>query len=497
MKKKIGALLIACAMIGTVAVGFSGCRHAAAPDFEMPEGGFDVNKPVTITFYHSMGANLRNALDEHIAVFEKMYPNITVECTSQGDWDGVRDIIITELQGGNHPNLAYCYADHVADYNVSNAVLSLNDFLADGAYKDVTVPTVLVDVESGEYVDEEGNPSEEPVTVDRPISFTQEEEDMYNPIYFEEGYEFGDGSKMYTLPWAKSTEVIFYNKTFFDDNGLTPPTTWDEMETLCARIKEIDTDPAHVPFGYDSEENWFITMCEQQGSPYTSVSGDKFLFDTAENKEFVTRFKEWKDKGYFITSTLASTGTNTVYTSNLLLDGTLYMSIGSTGGTSYNLDLSGEKVPFEVGIAPVPQLDPEHPKMISQGPSVCIFKDEDPQKVLASWLFVKFMTTNPLYQTQVSMSNGYMPVLKQEIMNELPAYSEWVKKANGSTYLTAQAVKVGMEHESDYFVSPAFHGSSDARDQVGKIMQQVFGGTKTVDQAFKDALAYLNAQFSA
>ena len=71
---------------------------------------------------------------------------------------------------------------------------------------------------------------------------------------------------MYTLPMSKSTEVLYYNKTFFDANGLTPPTTWDEMEALCNKIVEID--PYSIPLGYDSENNWFITMTEQLKTPW-------------------------------------------------------------------------------------------------------------------------------------------------------------------------------------------------------------------------------------
>ena len=32
--------------------------------------------------------------------------------------------------------------------------------------------------------------------------------------------------------------------------------------------------------------------------------------------------------------------------------------------------------------------------MISQGPSVCIFNKDDPQEVLASWLFAQFLLTD-------------------------------------------------------------------------------------------------------
>ena len=49
--------------------------------------------------------------------------------------------------------------------------------------------------------------------------------------------------------------------------GIAVPTTWDEMEQVCAKLKELD--PQSIPLGYDSESNWFITMCEQYGSDYT------------------------------------------------------------------------------------------------------------------------------------------------------------------------------------------------------------------------------------
>ena len=104
---------------------------------------------------------------------------------------------------------------------------------------------------------------------------------------------------MYTMPLSKSTEVLYYNATFFAKHNLTPPTTWNEMEELCKKIKEID--PKSIPLGYDSEANWFITMCEQYGSPYTSASGDHFLFDNETNREFVKKFREWYQKGYLTT----------------------------------------------------------------------------------------------------------------------------------------------------------------------------------------------------
>ena len=110
-----------------------GGKPQASADFQIPEGGFDTTKPVTIKFYHQMGAALQEILNNAIADFNKLYPNITVEHASYGDYDGVRDQIKTEISVGNQPNIAYCYADHVALYNVAGAVQTL-DALIDSEY---------------------------------------------------------------------------------------------------------------------------------------------------------------------------------------------------------------------------------------------------------------------------------------------------------------------------------------------------------------------------
>ena len=91
---------------------------------------------------------------------------------------------------------------------------------------------------------------------------------------------------MYSMPFSKSTEVLYYNKTFFTEHNIPVPTHWfnesaddsTSLEAVCQQILAID--PLSIPLGYDSEANLFITMCEQIGSPYTTAVGSEhFLFD--------------------------------------------------------------------------------------------------------------------------------------------------------------------------------------------------------------------------
>ncbi len=455
MKKIISSILVVSMLLSLCLFSLTGCKpqKKGSADFVMPEGGFDVNKPVTITFYHQMGKALQEILNTAIEDFNKIYPNITVEHKTYGDYDGVRDQIKTEISVGGQPNLAYCYPDHVALYNISGAVQTLD---------------VLIESEYG---------------------FTDEQIADFIPAYYNEGKAFGDG-KMYSLPISKSTEVLYYNKTFFEANNLTVPTTWDEMEELCEKIKGID--PTCIPLGYDSESNWFITMCEQYGSEYTSSSGENFRFNNETNRNFVKRFREWYEKKLVTTERLSGGYTSALFTGENDAGTRCYMCIGSTGGATYQQpNQTNGEFEFEVGIVSIPQVNPSAPKVISQGPSICLFKDEDPQKVLASWLFAKFLTTDVTFQASVSMSNGYAPVIQSVTKN--PIYAEFLDSASTSN-IQAYAVKVALEQADSYYVSPAFNGSSVARDQVGLLMQKcLVTETSDVDgmikKAFEDAIA--------
>lgn len=467
MKKIIVSVILLLALCLNVFAMASCTKEEKNADFVVPEEGFDTSTPVTITFYHTMGQNLRDVLDRYIVEFNKLYPNITVNHQQVGGYDDVRDQIKTEIAVGGQPNIAYCYPDHVALYNLAKATASLDSLIA----SDVTVTRQDGSTET--------------------LGLTQAEIDNFIKGYYDEGKGFGD-DKMYTLPLSKSTEILYYNKTFFEKNNLTVPTTWDEMEATCKKIKEIDPDC--IPLGYDSESNWFITMCEQMNSPYTSATGDHFVFNNETNRNFVKKFREWYQKGYVTTQEISGGYTSALFTKAESEAGNSYMSIGSSAGATHQRPgkVNGE-YPFEVGIATVPQQDASNPKVISQGPSLCIFNKSNAQEVLASWLFVKFLTTNVDFQAEFSMVSGYMPVIKS--VNEHEIYkTQFLNKADGGDNITALAAKVGLEQEKAYYVSPAFNGSSAARDQVGALVQKCFTSTATdvddmIQKAFEEAVA--------
>ena len=473
------------------------------PNFTVPEKAYN-GEAVEITFYHTMGQNLRDQLEIGIADFNKLYPNIKIKHEQVGGYDDVRNQIATELTANAQPNIAYCYPDHVALYNLSNAVTTLDSL-----------------INSTQVINRADGTTET-------LGLTAAQKADFIPGYYNEGRQFGDGL-MYSMPFSKSTEVLYYNKTFFEEHKIEVPTHWfsesasdtTSMEYVCKKIKEID--PECIPLGYDSEANLFITMCEQLGSGYTTLNGDtNFIFDNNVNKTFAREFRNWYRSGYMTTQEIFG-----AYTSGLFIaqeGARSYMSIGSSAGATHQrpekvtvmekqpvLDAEGNptgeevevevtKYPFEVGIASIPQMNPNNPKVISQGPSLCIFQKSNPLEVVASWLFVKFMTTNVKFQASFSMASGYVPAIQSVLNNE--TYNKFfLNNADGYDNIAALSAKVCLGQVDAYYTSPAFNGSSKARDQVGLIMTSVLVGqadsdsdlNKLINRAFADAIANCEA----
>lgn len=434
--KKIVAMLLLVSMVAVCLI-LTGC------------GTESKSNQIEVVFYHTMGQNLRPVLQKYIEQFNKIHPEIKITEESIGGYDDVRDQVITELQAGKQPALAYCYPDHVATYLRSKKVIDLNEYIKDSE-----------------------------------VGLTEAQISDFIAGYYAEGTQFGDTSKMYSLPFSKSTEVMYYNKTFFDANGLAIPDHWfstdasdtTSVEYVIKKIKEID--PNSIPLGYDSEANWFITMTEQLKTPYTAAVDDvegRFLFNTEENMDFCNKFRAWYLDGLMTTQQIYGGYTSGLFTNTAANDKGIvihsYISIGSSAGAVHQCPAKNDdgSYPFEVGIAEIPQADAENKKVISQGPSVCMLKQKDKAVNDAAWLFLKYLLTSPEFQAEFSMSSGYVPVLKSTF--EMDAYKEFLSGANNNKEgIAALSAKICMEQENAYFTSPAFIGSSDARDQVGQLL---------------------------
>ena len=466
MNKLFKSCLAVCALSAASVATLTGCNKTTSVDYDH-----------TIVFYSTQGDNLQKVTQRAIDAFEAKYKGWKIKHTQVGGYDDVKEKVVQDLQGNIQPDLAYCYADHVAQYIQTSKVIDMKPLIESTAKVDVPI----LNGETGEY---------ETGKVEETLGYTAAEIADFVPGYYAEGKasEYGgsasfgyDADGMLTLPFSKSTELLYCNLSALEAQGLEPATTWDELWEQCDILHKAY--PKSTPLGYDSEANWFITMCEQNGWGYTSAEEPHYLFNNDGTKAWLGKLAEYYDKG--LVTTQADYG---AYTSNLFAKGTdggCIYCIGSSGGASYQKP--AVEGAFEVGVAPIPGSgtgSDYNRSVISQGPSLVMLKcgrakDAD-LKAKMTFLFVKYLM-DPTFQAEFSIASGYNPVRKSTF--DIPAYAEHLE----GTSMTALAAACASKMTDDFYTSPAFVGSSTARTQVGNALVFAMTGQKTPEKALADA----------
>lgn len=441
--------------------------------FEIPEE-FDLSRDYEITFWAKNDTNKTQTAiyEKAIDDFEKLYPNITVNMRLYTDYGKIYNDVITNIATNTTPNVCITYPDHIATYLTgANQVVSLDELAVDDRYglggSDVKFDSPTIDEMIPEFMDE----------------------CVVNGRY-------------YALPYMRSTEACYINKTYVEDLGYTLPDvlTWDFIWEVSEKATAQDSDGNYlingqkvlIPFIYKSTDNMMIQMLRQRDADYSTDGGEILLFnDTTE--ELLMTVAKHAATGAFSTFKISS------YPANFLNAGQCIFAIDSTAGATWMgtdaplLDISEDKlVRFETAVMTVPQFDPENPQMISQGPSICIFNKEDPQEVVASWLFTQYLMTDEV-QIAYSKTEGYVPVTsKAQESEEYQDYLSAEGEDNNEHYeVKIKAAKLMLDNVDNTFVTPVFVGSTSLRDAAGQLIEDTVKSVRrgqAVDDAYIENL---------
>ena len=250
-----------------------------------------------------------------------------------------------------------------------------------------------------------------------------------------------------------------------------------------------------IPFIYKSTDNMMISMLKQLDAPYSTENGEILIFNDSTRNILKEIYEHAKSRAF---STFAISS----YPGNFLNAGQCIFALDSTAGATWMgsdaplMDIhSNQVVDFETVVRPIPQYDPEHPKMISQGPSVCVFTKENEQEVLASWLFVQYLLTNEI-QTAYAETEGYVPVtLKAQRSEQYQDYLARKGEDNQEHYsIKIDASQLLMTHTGDTFTTPVFNGSASLRSAAGQLIENTCKSARRkeemsegyLDKLFKD-----------
>ena len=123
---------------------------------------------------------------------------------------------------------------------------------------------------------------------------------------------------------------------------------------------------------------------------------------------------------------------------------------------------------------------------------MCVFNKEDPQEVLASWLFAQYMLTNEV-QIAYSQTEGYTPVTSKA--QKSPEYQNYLSRSGEDNQLyysvKIDATRLLMENTGNTFVTPVFNGSASLRNAAGQLIEDVNKSVRrgqTVDDAYMENL---------
>lgn len=469
MKKLISILLIL-----TLLLSLTACHGSQEQKvFEIPDE-FDTSRTYEITFWAKNDTNLTQVgiYKNAIAAFQELYPNITVNLRLYTDYGKIYNDVITNIATDTTPNVCITYPDHIATYLTgADTVVPLDDLFTDPKYG-LGGSDVRFDA---------------PTTSEIIPQFLAECE--FNGHY-------------YAIPYMRSTEACYINKTYVEKLGYEIPEalTWDFIWEVSEAAMQQDSDgnflvngqKVLIPFMYKSTDNMMIQMLKQKGAGYSTSLGEIQIFNDTTKELLYTIAGHSVTKAF---NTFKASG----YPANFLNAGQCIFAIDSTAGATWMgsdaplIDIAEEKlVQFETVVMPIPQFDTANPQMISQGPSMCVFNKDDPQEVLASWLFAQFMLTNEV-QIAYSQTEGYCPVTSKA--QNSAEYQDYLSRSgeNNDLYYSIKidATKLLMENTGNTFVTPVFNGSTSLRNAAGQLIEDVKKTARrgeTVDDAYLESL---------
>lgn len=394
--------------------------------------------PITLTLWHNYGGQLKDTMDNMIDEF-----NDTV-----GAEKGII-INVTSVSGSAtlHEKLT----------------MAANDEPGAPPLPDITTAypkTALILAEKG-------------MLADLNQQFSEKELSAYIPEFLDEGRLEGD--HLYVFPTAKSTEVLFLNRTLFDRFSQDTGTKIEDLCTFEGIIKTASlyydwtdkqtpniTNDGKMFFMPDSLFNFALIGCKQMGVD--------FIKNGAINFTSPQYLRVWEC--YYKPAVLGYVATYNGYATDLAKTGDIVCSTGSTAGVSFfsptvtYADNTSE--PVELDILPYPVFEGGEKAAIQRGAGMSVIKSTK-EKEYAAGVFLKWFTS-PENNLRFVSSTGYLPVTEEafgEIMTqEIKNISdERIKKLLQTSRI--------MQKEYIFYITPLFEGIDELQKQYESQLKEV------------------------
>lgn len=368
---------------------------------EVPEG-------TEITFWHAMNGAQEEALTKLTEDFMAANTNITVVLQNQGSYGDLSQKFTAAFQSPNSlPTMTQAYPNMLANAAEDGLLLDFGPYITNEVIGMDDFDGIVEGFREGAKID---------------------------------GVQYG-------LPFNKSTEVLFYNKTMLEASGVEVPTTYEELVEASKAI--VEKNPGVVGAGFDSLNNYYATGLANDG-----IMIDEDLDVTGEESKAIFQYYlDGVTEGYFRIA-----GTDR-YLSGPFGSQLIAMNIGSSAGESH---VKKAAVDFEYGVALRPQ-----PVNIQQGTDLFVFDNATEEQKTAAFLYVKHLLTHEA-QVYWAVQTGYIPV-RYEAMED----PEYVNSGSKIAPLVAEAL-------ADVYTVPASAKVNQIYNESARVMEEILS-TPNVD----------------
>ena len=378
MRKKLAlaaaAGLVVSAMALSACSGGTGSSESAAGGASSQAAGGEEaggaeeasDDALHLTFYYpvNVGGSAAALIEQICADFNAENPDIVVEPVYTGNYDDTVTKIQTAIQGGTPPDVFVSLATQRFTMASTGMAMPLDDLIA-------------ADGEEGQaYIDD-----------------------------FLDGFmldSYVDG-QIYSIPFQRSTMVLFYNKDAFEEVGLDPedpPETWEEVVEYGQKLTNENRYGVGLALNSGSAQWAFTGFCLQNsanGENLMTEDGKQVLFDTPENVEALQFWLDLQNKYQIMAPGIVQwTDLPTQF-----LAGEVAMIYHTTG----NMANINDNAEFEFGTAFLPG----HKRVAAPtgGGNFYISSGISQEKVQAAWEFIKFATETER-AAQWSLDTGYV-----------------------------------------------------------------------------------------
>lgn len=330
-------------------------------------GGYS-GEPITIQFWHTRGSGSNYEVVQHeVEEFNNTIgkeKGITVEEVYIGNYNEILAKTQLAIQSGESPQV------------VVSGNTFVNYLLEDGVLADMA-------------------PLAEETGWDR--------DNLLDPFQTINGNTDG---MLHSVPYIRSTPMLYYNKTMADEKGLTAPTTVEEMEEFCKALATDDV--AGLCLGNDFG---YLNACHfyQLGSAYIGEDGASSPgLEDGTMLKVLSDWRRWVDEGWC--EPFDTTDAGTVMTEEFAQQklAACLQSSGMLATMMTNAEANG----FELGVCQYPTYDAENQIAMIGGGNICIISEGNTDdQIMASWEFVQFLMSDEevTYNTQ---KTGYVPTTK-------------------------------------------------------------------------------------